>query len=107
MKYHKYSLLFDRTNVGGGEVKASGGFDHGGEDEASEGGGGGDAIEGGGGGDAGQKLNCPASRKHLFALATHLLSVTVHLFTEWISTTPALISLPHALYALPTVHHVH
>ena len=59
-------------------MKAPGGLDHGGEDEASEGVGGGDAIEGGGGGDAGQKLKCPTSRKHLFALPTHLLSV--HLF---------------------------
>ena len=58
MKCDKYSLLYDQTNVGGGEVKAPGGFDHRGEDETT-GGGGGDAIEGGGGqggGEAGQKL---------------------------------------------------
>lgn len=64
--------------MGGGEVKAPGGLDHGGEDEASEGVGGGDAIEGGGGGDAAQKLKCPTSRKHLFALPTQLSGSLVH-----------------------------
>ena len=106
-------------------MKAPGGFDHRGDDEAGEGGG--DAIEGGGG-NASQKLKL---REHLFALSMPLFSCIVSLlqpttpssllllsicwFTcslyvgpfKWNSTTPALISLPYALYALPTVHHVH
>ena len=106
-------------------MKAPGGFDHRGDDEAGEGGG--DAIEGGGG-NASQKLKL---REHLFALSMPLFSCIVSLlqpttpssllllsicwFTcslyvgpfKWNSTTPALISLPRAFFALPTVHNVH
>ena len=113
---HKSNCLFDRTNVGGGEVEAPGGFDHGGEDEAGEG-----VGFGGGLVNAGQKPKCPASRDHLFVFLLYCFSSSnpvhccqfigslVHqvLQVKWNSTTPALISLPRALYTFPTVHNVH
>ena len=73
---HKSNCLFDRTNVGGGEVEAPGGFDHGGEDEAGEG-----VGFGGGLVNAGQKPKCPASRDHLFVFFSCIVSLLQTLFT--------------------------
>ena len=58
-------------------MKAPGGFDHRGDDEAGEGGG--DAIEGGGG-NASQKLKLG---EHLFALSMPLLMYCFSLFTSF------------------------